>query len=107
MSFFDGSVPLDQSKAEPNVTHIMSPTGPVGVTDSDLRLLSMRMALQAHAHPSGQPEEVIETTRDFYLFLIGEDPIVDITFEEEDAEKPSAEIIPLREVQRLVRKDDE
>lgn len=105
MNYFDNDgTALDQSKPEPMVSRVMSPDGPVGVTDSDLRLLSLRFALQAHAHPDGIPDDVIETTRDFYLFLIGEDPIVDGPFEEDAADgKPSAEIIPFR----VARKDHE
>ena len=65
----------------------------MSVSDSDLRLLALRFALQAHSHPNGEPDDVIETTRDFYLFIVGEDPVVDGLGSDEE---PSAEIIPFR-----------
>lgn len=90
MNFFDPAqaAQLDQSKA----AEVKPPQN-----DNELRMISVGLALRAHAHPSGEPDDVIETARDIYLFLIGEDPVVDGLNDEPAADgTPSAEVIPFR-----------
>lgn len=91
--FFDPNpVPLDQSKAPP-------PSPPLP-SDMELRITALRFAMTAHAGPKGDPDDVIDTTRDFYLFLICEDPVIDSQWSNEE---PTAEVIPFR----VARKDYE
>lgn len=55
---------MDQSKAN--------------TEDMGLRATVLQLALQANAREGGEPYFIIEQAREFYLFLTGRDPVVDL-----------------------------
>jgi len=51
--------------------------------DQQVRMACIQMAQQLSSKANGYPDEAIGIARDFYLFLTGKDPLVDVVMESE------------------------